>query len=250
MAIQLSERDMLIFKFIEEHHVLLEKHIAWFISGDDKPVLIRDRLRKLFYLDYLYCEKHSGKLPWWTTPTKPLVYTLSPLSRSLINSNEPELSLTEPEVQRHMLEIANIRMLCMIDQNAGLFQEFTWSTTMQDCKDEEISTASIAAAISFQRDGAIHKALIMNHPIVEAISILRTAEAALAEAGAHMLWIVSRDDIHQQALQRSLQGSRLAGRVAFATHQELYKAGICNAKWHSLEGKPASVVVATERRSA
>ena len=57
--------------------MLLEKHIAWFISCDEKPVLIRDRLRKLFYLDYLLCERHGGKLPWWTTPTKPLVHALA-----------------------------------------------------------------------------------------------------------------------------------------------------------------------------
>jgi len=54
MAIQLNDRDHLIFNLIDEHQVLLEKHISWFISGEDKPVLIRDRLRKLFYLDY-YC---------------------------------------------------------------------------------------------------------------------------------------------------------------------------------------------------
>src|ERR1700682_2755753 len=94
MAIQLNERDHLIFKLISEHQVLLEKHIAWFISCDDKPVLIRDRLRKLFYLDYLLCERHGGKLPWWTTPTTPLVYMLSPMSRQLLKAGDSEYELS------------------------------------------------------------------------------------------------------------------------------------------------------------
>src|SRR6185437_6150778 len=80
MAIQLNERDYQIFKLLDEHQVLLEKHILWFVAADDKPVLIRDRLRKLFYLDYLICQRHDNKLPWWTTPTKPLVYMLAPLA--------------------------------------------------------------------------------------------------------------------------------------------------------------------------
>ena len=88
MAIQLNERDYLIFKLLAEHNVLLEKHIAWFISQEDKPVLIRDRLRKLFYLDYLLCQRYDNKLPWWTTPTKPLVYMLTPLARTMSGNDK------------------------------------------------------------------------------------------------------------------------------------------------------------------
>ena len=60
MAIQLNSRDELIFKLLEEHEVLLEKHISYFIADDAKPVLIRDRLRKLFYLDYLICQDRKS----------------------------------------------------------------------------------------------------------------------------------------------------------------------------------------------
>src|SRR5438270_8227901 len=116
MAIQLSERDNLIFRFIDEHQVLLEKHIAWFISCDEKHVLIRDRLRKLVYLDYLLCERHGGKLPWWTTPTKPLVYMLSPMTRQLMRAADCEFDLAHAETQRHLLEVANLRMLFLVDQ--------------------------------------------------------------------------------------------------------------------------------------
>src|SRR5277367_6100690 len=120
MAIQLNDRDHLIFKMIDEHQVLLEKHISWFIASDDKPVLIRDRLRKLFYLDYLLCERHRDTLPWWTTPTKPLVYTLSPMTRDLIGVNQEDTDLTESVIQRHLLEIANLRMLYLLAQKEGL----------------------------------------------------------------------------------------------------------------------------------
>src|SRR5271156_5214028 len=119
MAIQLNDRDQLIFKLIDEHQVLLEKHISWFISGEDKPVLIRDRLRKLFYLDYLLCQRHNTKLPWWTTPTKPLVYMLSPMSKSLFPISESSIDLLDNDTQRHLLEIANIRMMCLVAQRAG-----------------------------------------------------------------------------------------------------------------------------------
>ena len=71
MAIQLNNRDFEIFKLLREHSVLLEKHLAWLLAQEGKPVLIRDRLRKLFYLDYIKCQRHEGKLSWWTTPTKP-----------------------------------------------------------------------------------------------------------------------------------------------------------------------------------
>src|SRR5271154_3585840 len=128
MAIQLNDRDELIFNLIEEHHVLLEKHIAWFISGEDKPVLIRDRLRKLFYLDYLLCHRHGTKLPWWTTPTKPLVYMLSPMTRSIVGCSASEIDLFDSDVQRHLLEIANLRMLHLMGVKDGQIKDFEWTT--------------------------------------------------------------------------------------------------------------------------
>ena len=132
MAIQLNERDHLIFQLINEHQVLLEKHISWFISGDDKPVLIRDRLRKLFYLDYLLCHRHGTKLPWWTTPTKPLVYMLSPMSRSVSGLPEQEHDLFDANVQRHLLEVANLRMLYLVAVNEGHIRDFLGQLAAKD----------------------------------------------------------------------------------------------------------------------
>lgn len=238
MAIQLSERDNLIFKFVEEHQVLLEKHIAWFISCDDKPVLIRDRLRKLFYLDYLLCERHGGKLPWWTTPTKPLVYMLSPMSRQIMRADDNAIDLSDCDNQRHLLEIANLRMLFLVDQREALISDVSWSTRRKD----KIAEASLDATISFKRNGVTHKTGIINHPILDKAEIVQAAEKAVAEGQCEMIWVVSRDEAHQSSMQQAFVNSSIASKVAFATHQELYKAGVVKAKWQSTEQQFASVM--------
>ncbi len=71
-----------------------------FVAPENKPVLIRDRLRKLFYLDYLICQRHDNKLPWWTTPTKPLVYMLAPLARTVSGASENENDVYNNDWQR------------------------------------------------------------------------------------------------------------------------------------------------------
>ncbi|MBX9686338.1 MAG: hypothetical protein K2X27_06520 [Candidatus Obscuribacterales bacterium] len=238
MAIQLSERDMMIFKFIEEHHVLLEKHIAWFISCDEKPVLIRDRLRKLFYLDYLLCQRHAGKLPWWTTPTKPLVYMLSPMARGMVSSSECEMDLSDTEIQRHLLEIANLRMIFLTDQKSGLIEDLNW-TTMPSVTE----LAAIAATVSFKRNGSVHRAALINNIGLATEKVRAAAEKAIADGTADMIWIISSDDANQEKLQQALVNSSVANRMAFATHQEVYKAGVVKSKWQSV-GKQFAPVIA------
>ena len=238
MAIQLSDRDTLIFKFIEEHHVLLEKHIAWFISCDDKPVLIRDRLRKLFYLDYLLCERHGGKLPWWTTPTKPLVYMLSPMSRQLLKAGDSEFDLSNCDTQRHLLEVANLRMLFLVDQKEGLISEVSWTTIRRI----NVLDHTVDAYVSFKRNGYLHKVGLFNHP-ASAEKVVTEGHAALDAGLAESLWIVSRDDVNQQALQKALANTSIALKLAFATHQDIYKSGVVKAKWQSATGQFASVMV-------
>jgi hypothetical protein len=238
MAIQLSERDNLIFKFIEEHQVLLEKHIAWFISCDDKPVLIRDRLRKLFYLDYLLCERHGGKLPWWTTPTKPLVYMLSPMSRQLTKSQESEIDLSNCEAQRHLLEVANLRMLFLMDQKEALISDFCWTTNRK----ADVTDAGVDATVTFKRNGTTHRVGIVNHPTKTAQEIAACIESSISSGTIDSGWIVSRDDGHQSAMQKALAATTVASKVAFTTHQEVYKSGIVKAKWQSANGHFASVV--------
>ncbi len=245
MAIQLNERDNLIFKLIDEHQVLLEKHISWFISGDDKPVLIRDRLRKLFYLDYLLCHRHGTKLPWWTTPTKPLVYMLSSMTRSVSGMAEEEIDLFDSDIQRHLLEVANIRMLFLVGVRDAQIREFDWTTF----KLKVGETKSLDAKASFRCGESAHRVGIMNHPTISD-ALIPGIEAALQETGVEKILIVSRDDAHQAQLQKFLAGasSMVRNRCLFATHHELYRSGIVVSNWQSCEAvsstafRPAAMI--------
>lgn len=238
MAIQLSDRDTMIFRFIEEHQVLLEKHIAWFITCDDKPVLIRDRLRKLFYLDYLLCERHGGKLPWWTTPTKPLVYMLSPMTRQLQRAGESQFDLSDCDTQRHLLEVANLRMLFLVDQKEGLISECNWTTGKKTKIDDQIADA----VVTFKRNGATQKIAIINHPTISAEAIVKIVEDVTTSGACDSVWVISRDETHQRQLQKSLVSSAVAGKIAYTTHQDIYKSGVVKAKWQSSNEQFASIM--------
>jgi hypothetical protein len=227
MAIQLNERDHLIFKMIDEHQVLLEKHISWFIAGEDKPVLIRDRLRKLFYLDYLLCQRHGTKLPWWTTPTKPLVYMLAPMSKQVSEMPESHLDLFDSGVQRHLLEVANIRMLCLIAKRDGDLEDFNWMTLRPSL----IESCNLDAILSVK--ARVHQRTIgiINHPTNDE-RLLRGVAHAFEENQLQNLLLVSRDDTHQKESQDAVSGSAGkadAMRLLFVTHHELYRSGITKA---------------------
>lgn len=244
MAIQLNDRDNMIFKFVEEHHVLLEKHIAWFIATDTKPVLIRDRLRKLFYLDYLLCERHKNTLPWWTTPTKPLVYTLPSMTRGLIGAGDSELDLNDPEVQRHFLEVANLRMLFMMDEAEGFISDLEWET----CGAERGGSQYVDAKVTFVRNGVTHRVGIVNHPAVDTDKLIDRLEGALTDDDIDMVWLVSRDDDEQIKLQNCIASAtgtdtEINRRLAFATHQALYKSGMVKTKWQKVDQHIASIFV-------
>ena len=237
MAIQLNDRDQLIFKLIEEHHVLLEKHIAWFISKDSKPVLIRDRLRKLFYLDYLLCGRHAEILPWWTTPTKPLVYTLSALARHTISGVDPACDLNDNRVQRHFLEIANLRMLFLVAQRDGHISSVEWTTT---------HNSPVDAKISFMAGGEQRQIGIVNSPRVTGDKLIPQLETALNEPGVRQLWITCQDDIHQALLQEIIAAAPLLkDRVLFATHPNLYNLGIAKSQWQTADRRRISIVETT-----
>jgi len=238
MAIQLNDRDHLIFKLIDEHQVLLEKHISWFISGDDKPVLIRDRLRKLFYLDYLLCHRHGTKLPWWTTPTKPLVYMLSGMTRSLAGCAEDEtVDLFDSNVQRHLLEVANLRMMHLIGVKEGEISAFEWTTVKSDKK-------NLDAKVSFQANGKSHKLGIINHPACGP-ELIAQIDAALKCDGIESVLLVSRDETHQASMQSLLSASSVGKHCVFGTHHELYKAGIVKSKWACADHKTADIFGST-----
>jgi hypothetical protein len=236
MAIQLNDRDHLIFKLIDEHQVLLEKHISWFISGDDKPVLIRDRLRKLFYLDYLLCHRHGTKLPWWTTPTKPLVYMLSPLTRAISGSDESEVDLFDCNIQRHLLEVANLRMLHLQGVRDGQISNFEWTT----CKKSAEGLKHLDAIVTFKADSRDHKLGIINHPAATD-KLVSEIESAIKTHGIQSVLIVSRDEAHQQAVQRIISASSISRRVFFSTHHELYKTGVVSSRWQGADQSCANL---------
>jgi hypothetical protein len=237
MAIQLNERDQQIFKLIEEHNVLLEKHIAWFISKDSKPVLIRDRLRKLFYLDYLLCERHAEVLPWWTTPTKPLVYTLSSLARQTISGADPNSDLSECKVQRHFLELANLRMLLLMAQKDRLISSVQWTTVKSS------SELGIEAKVSFVAGVEQRLVGIINSPFADGLTLIPQLEVALKEADVNQIWIICQDNIHQALLQEIVATAKsLGGKILFATHSDLYSLGIVKSKWHTVDRQPVAMV--------
>jgi hypothetical protein len=227
MAIQLNDRDHLIFKMIDEHQVLLEKHISWFIAGEDKPVLIRDRLRKLFYLDYLLCQRHGTKLPWWTTPTKPLVYMLAPMSKRVAEMGDSQLDLFDSGVQRHLLEVANIRMLCLIAKKEAELEDFEWATL----KPSLTEGSNFDAILSIKARGRERKIGIVNHP-ADKERFLRGITRIIEDNQVQNIMVVSRDDAHQKEMQelvsKNVSKAELR-RFLFVTHHELYRSGIAKA---------------------
>ena len=235
MAVQLNDRDNLIFKLIDEHEVLLEKHISWFIAEENKPVLIRDRLRKLFYLDYLLCHRHATKLPWWTTPTKPLVYMLAPISRSIVGIELDDVDRFDADWQRHHLEVANLRMLYTIAQTEGRISKFEWATIKGEAREK----SGLDARISFESNGIAYDIGVANNPGRDEASLARLEES-LKQDGVEMLLIVARDDEEKQAIQDAIMkrtGSALAKSCFFSTHQELYNDGVVDAEWENTESR-------------
>ncbi len=233
MAIQLNDRDHLIFSLIDEHEVLLEKHISWFIAEDNKPVLIRDRLRKLFYLDYLLCHRHATKLPWWSTPTKPLVYMLSPMAKSISGIDADEVDRFDAGWQKHHLEVANVRMLYLIAQNESKIKNFHWKTMTKS----ERQMYKIDARASFVSNGIAYDVGIVNTPNMDDAAIV-SLEAALKDMNIEMIMIISNDEKTQKETQHMIatnNNSILAKYCFFATHQDLYKDGMVSGSWQNAE---------------
>lgn len=216
MAIQLNSRDELIFKLLEEHEVLLEKHISYFIADDAKPVLIRDRLRKLFYLDYLICHRHNTKLPWWTTPTKPLVYMLT-------KTNSEANDRFDADWQRHHLEVANLRMLFLQAQQDGEITNFCWQTL----KDNIIN-----ARVTFDCNGKKHSIGIINNskPSLDWLNKMSTLKS---EMDLTMIMVVSRDNESQKQIQKTFAQSELDDSIFFCVHQEMYQSGVVSKVWQN-----------------
>ncbi len=221
MAIQINDRDQLIFKLIDEHKVLLEKHISYFISQDDsvKPVLIRDRLRKLFYLDYLQCKRYDFKLSWWTTPTKPIMYMLSGISKEINGNVEVEFEEIDDKFQKHFLEIANLRMLHHIAQNNGKISHFKWQTLENKAK----FTGNFDAIASFNQGNQTFTKAIINCLNVQDIN-LSNIQDNLNEFKVDQVLMVFQSEEDLVEFQKIIsQNSELAKICTLTTHQLVYK---------------------------
>lgn len=216
MAIQLNSRDELIFKLLEEHEVLLEKHISYFIAEDSKPVLIRDRLRKLFYLDYLICHRHNTKLPWWTTPTKPLVYMMT-------KTQSTASDRFDADWQRHHLEVANLRMLFLQAQHDNEISNFSWQTL----KDEMIN-----ARVTFECKGKKHSIGIINN-FKPSENWTNKIKELKSEMNLNMIMLVSRDNESQKQVQNIFAQSELNDSIFFCVHQEMYQSGVVSKVWQN-----------------
>ncbi len=240
MAIQLNDRDYQIFKLLEEHQVLLEKHISWFIAPEAKPVLIRDRLRKLFYLDYLLCQRHDTKLAWWTTPTKPLVYMLAPLARTIsgvkqdIETASGPANLYDKDWQRNHLEIANIRMVFLIAQKEGLLKTFDWKTIVPTNDSHPIHEA----IISCTWQSVYCNIGLISHPELNS-NLADRLSKALEHPGISHTMIISRDQNHQESLQKllvNLSNKMNVNSILLTTHHDLYKSGLAKVNWQNILG--------------
>jgi hypothetical protein len=226
---------------LDEHQVLLEKHISWFIAPEDKPVLIRDRLRNLFYLDYLICQRHDNKLPWWSTPTKPLVYMLAPLACTVSGTNPNESDVYNNDWQRDHLEIANIRMIFLIAQKEKHLQAFQWQTCSNATDKKQIYSAIISSVCqSFN-----YNIGLISHPQLSNDLPAQLAQELNSKTMTHIM-IVSRDQTHQENLQKILADLKThpnVNRILLTTHQDLYKSGLAKLRWHNLSGQQLSFPV-------
>lgn len=227
MAIQLNERDYLIFKLLAEHNILLEKHIAWFIAAEDKPVLIRDRLRKLFYLDYILCQRYDNKLPWWTTPTKPLIYMLAPLAKTITGSKTEESETMDSEQQQRCLEIANIRMIFLMAQNEGLLHDLQWKSCWQASDNSSLLDATISCSDAY----SAHRIGLLGQPTISGDLPARIGQE-LNKQNLSSVMIVTRDEEHQENLKKlwcDNKSQESTDKVIFVVHQDLYKGGLGKA---------------------
>ncbi len=220
MAIQINDRDQLIFKLIDEHKVLLEKHISYFISDDNiKPVLIRDRLRKLFYLDYLSCKRYDFKLSWWTTPTKPIMYMLTGMSKEVIGNVEIDIEDIDDKLQKHYLELANLRMLYHIAQSNNKISDFKWQTLKNNCK----FTGGFDAIVSFTLNNQSVKKAIINCNKASEISLENIKnDMSLNSIDEILIVFQSQEDldVFQKFINTDLVLSKICN---LTTHQLVYK---------------------------
>ena len=96
--------------------------------------------------------------------------------------------------------------------------------------------------MTFVRNGSTHRAALVNNFGIAAEKVREASENAIAQGDVDMIWIVSSDEIQQDKLQKAMIDSTVSNRVAFATHQEIYKSGVVKSKWQSVNKQYAPVI--------
>ena len=222
MAIELNERDYLIFKRVEEHRALLEKHISWLICNDDHMAVIRNRLRKLYFCGYLLRDQHSEPLAWLETPSTAFVYRLSSAARSVSGCEQLDEDLLGSDEFAHYIELANLRTLFLREMKAHRISDCSWKTI------ERLDAPNIDATVSFNVCDKHYLFGVLNHPRLDD-SLCDKIQSFLNQQVNYKLLIVSSEESHQRALRKMINVSNLSGRCLLSTHRQLYKCGIVEA---------------------
>ena len=244
MPVRLTERDHAIFRLIDEHGLLLEKHLSYFLWSDQKPSFVRDRLRRLQYFDYVVCSTHDGKLSWWNSPTQPLMYALSPMTRDLIGASDYELDLRHFEVQRHLLEVANLRMIFYKDEKDGTISNLQWTT----CRPHSNRLCALDAKVSLVYQDKLHNIGVLNQSSTELDCLVSRLSAAVGDDAVEMVCVISADQERQNVLEKKITDklgdmSWLRDCVALAPHKQLYKSGVVKTRWQGIGMRDASLFI-------
>jgi hypothetical protein len=188
-------------------------------------------------------------LSWWKSPTKPLVYALAPTTRDLIGARDGVVDLRHFEVQRHLLEVANLRMIFHMDEREGRISELQWTTI----KPSAHGPCGLDAKVSFIWKGRPRRVGIINQSSRNLDNIVNRLKSAVAENAAEIVCLVSPDPAIQQAIQEHIVTSVgsdpvLRDCVALAPHKQLYKLGVVQASWQGIGMRDTSIFTEWPKR--
>jgi hypothetical protein len=218
VSIELTPRDFSVFNYLNEHQVLLEPHISWFVLNGHRAVM-RDRLRKLYYLDYLDCWRAQYQMPWAARIAKPTVYSLTERSRQYLPENQASAQITCEKIEEHHLALANLRMLLL---QAAQNQEIRCAWQSRKTGTDLFGLDAVFALHSQDHQYSFG---VINQP--RDLSVLTArVRASLNSAKIDRFLIVTDEPAQTELIERHLSNDQLARNCIFATHKEIYKNGV------------------------
>jgi hypothetical protein len=218
VSIELTPRDFSVFNYLNEHQVLLEPQISWFVLNGHRAVM-RDRLRKLYYLDYLHCWRAQYQMPWAARIAKPTVYSLTERSRQCLPDNQGSPQIICEKIEEHHLALANLRMLLLqAAQNNEI--SFVWQS--QKAGNDLFG---VDAVFALRLQDQQYSFGIINQP--RDLSDLKArVRASLYSAKIDRCLIVTNESAQRELVERHLSFDQLGRNCIFATHKEIYKNGL------------------------